>query len=524
MENTLFANAKKLYDHQLYECVIPVASLLGTLLQNDRNVAPWNLEYQAKLYLAHSYYKERHFHTASGHLKDLLQQRRIMSRYKNACLVAIESSYSQFTDAELRRSLAKCYMEMGEPEQAIATLNVVPVKMRTPRINLMLARLLHRTRATSSGSPSGPNTRHKRDAQMAYTHVLRECPMAMPAIEALLELGVNGSDVNSMVIHGALVPAWMNNTEWLESWIKALAQMYDCNHLEAARTLQRLNDSTSLRRNEHLLLAIGKCYYYHGNVGHAEKYLWTAVRASSYNLEAVGLLCAVLEMGKISEASERERERMFAQVTSQKVREFSPWHWFVYAQHAFAGGKHARSLQFVERCLGLEPHHVEGLLLRGNLLYVLKRPEDALLAFRSAQLVAPNRFEVYKGLVHCYLMTRRVSEAKNMCAWTIRNFRTSPRSYTILGQILFNFSKILMKDCARCIAEKSLDIDPNYTPGAALLAEIYQYEGSIKKAVQLLEKHLEQAPRASLFTQLGDIMRMEKQPMKALEYYYRALA
>ncbi|KAH8313975.1 hypothetical protein KR067_006365, partial [Drosophila pandora] len=519
MENALFTNVKKLYDHQLYECVIPPASLLSTLLQNDRNVATLEMEYQVQLYLANSHYKERHFRIAVRQLDDLLQQRRTMIRYKNACLVAIESAYAQFTDVELRRRLAECYKEIGEFFQAIATLTAIPVKSRTPRVNLMLARLQHRARGSSTMATSitSLGCRNKKEATLAYKDLVRDCPMALQAIEALLELGVDGNEVNSLVMSAATTP---NNIDWLSSWIKALAQMYDCKHLEAARTFQSLNDTTTLRRNEHLLVAIGKCYYYHGSLSQAAQYLSTAVAGSPHNLEAIGLLSVVYDIGKM-DGAERERERLYVQVAAE--REFTAGHWFVHAQQMHSIGKYERGLDFVERCLDIESHHVEGLLLRGRMLSSLERSTEAVEAFRVAQTVAPYRFEVYKGLFHCYVSLRRIREAEAMCTWTIRSFRTSPRSYTMLGRTLFHFSGKDVKTSARRFAEKALEIDPNYTPGVALLAEIYQAEGDSKSAIKLLEMHLERSPRANLFSILGDIMRSEKQFVKALEYYYLAL-
>ncbi|XP_017089223.2 anaphase-promoting complex subunit 7 [Drosophila bipectinata] len=520
MENALFTNVKKLYDHQLYECVIPPASLLSTLLQKDRNIATLEMEYQVQLYLANSNYKERHFRIAMRQLDDLLYQRRTMIRYKNACLVAIESAYAQFTDVELRRRLADCYKEIGEFAKAIATLNTIPVKLRTPRVNLMLARLQHRGRGsgTMGTSIASLGCRNKKEAILAYKDVVRDCPMALQAIDALLELGVDGNEVNSLVMSAGTTP---NNIDWLITWIKGLAQLYDCDHKEAAHTFLSLNDGTQLRRNEHLLVAIGKCYYYHGTPILAAYYLATAVARNPNNMEAVGLLSLAYDVGKMPE-SEQERERLYVQVAAE--REFTAGHWFIHALKMNSIGKYERGLDFVERCLDMESHHLEGLLLRARMLSSLERFTEAVVAYRVVQTVAPFRFEIYKGLFHCYVSLRRIKEAEAMCTWSIRCFRSSPRSYTMMGRTLFHFcNREKVKISARRFAEKALKIDPDYAPAVALLAEIYKEEGELKSAIKLLETHVERAPCADLFRILGDIMSSEKQSIKALEYYYLAL-
>ncbi|EDX01022.1 anaphase-promoting complex subunit 7 [Drosophila yakuba] len=508
MENALFANIKKLYDYKLYECVIPAAKLLKTVLKNDRYVATLEVEYQVQLYLVNSYYKERQHRAALRHFEEIIHQRRHMVRHKNACLVAIESSYPEFVDAELRRRAAECYREIGNHSMAVATLLQVPAKLRSPRINFMLARLQHH------GSGYGyPN---KSEALFGYKEVLRECPMALQVIEALLDLGVDGNEVNSLVMHAATVPG---NFDWLSTWIKALAQMFDCKHLDAARTFQRLQDTTMLRCNEYLMMAMGRCLYYHGNYIQAEQLFASAISANPDNVEAIAMLAVVRSQEGVD--GSMDMDRLYAQVTSEV--KYSASHWFVHAQLMYDSGKFERGLSFVGQCLNLEPRHHEALILRGRLLISLERHKEAAEAFRTAQTVIPYRFEVYRGLFHSYLAQKRFKEAHTMCNWTLHIFKNSPRSLTMFGRTLFHSPDPKIRKTARKFAEKSLKIDPNYTPAVALMADICQVEGAPKASIKLLEDHVSLFPQANLFTHLGDILRIQKEPIKALEYYYKAL-
>ncbi|XP_039500939.1 anaphase-promoting complex subunit 7 [Drosophila santomea] len=508
MENALFANIKKLYDHKLYECVIPAAKLLKTVLKNDRYVATLEVEYQVQLYLVNSYYKERHHRAALRHFEEIIHQRRHMVRHKNACLVAIESSYPEFVDAELRRRAAECYREIGNHSMAVATLLQVPAKLRSPRINFMLARLQHHG--------TGYGYSNKSEAMFGYKEVLRECPMALQVIEALLDLGVDGNEVNSLVMHAATVPG---NFDWLSTWIKALAQMFDCKHLDAARTFQRLQDTTMLRCNEYLMMAMGRCLYYHGNYIQAEQLFASAISANPDNVEAIAMLAVVRSQEGVD--GSMDMDRLYAQVTSEV--KYSASHWFVHAQLMYDSGKFERGLNFVGQCLNLEPRHHEALILRGRLLISLERHKEAAEAFRTAQTVIPHRFEVYRGLFHSYLAQKRFKEAHTMCNWTLHIFKNSPRSLTMFGRTLFHSPDPKIRRTARKFVEKSLKIDPNYTPAVALMADICQVEGAPKASIKLLEDHVSRFPQANLFTHLGDILRIQKEPIKALEYYYKAL-
>lgn len=119
-----------------------------------------------------------------------LVMRKFMCRYKITHLAAIEAAYVNFSETETRYRLARCHNDLAETSQAINVLQGLPVKARTPKVNFFLAKLIQ-----SSGSNSS-------DAILNYKEVLRECPMALEAIGNLLELGVDGIEVNSLVVNG----------------------------------------------------------------------------------------------------------------------------------------------------------------------------------------------------------------------------------------------------------------------------------------------------------------------------------
>nr|XP_017019079.1 anaphase-promoting complex subunit 7 [Drosophila kikkawai] len=515
MENDMFTNIKKMYDHKLYDCVIPAAGLLLTLMHNDRNLATQEVEYQVQHYLAGAQFEERQFRAALRTLQELIQQRSQMVRKRNG-LTAIESVYAEFGDVEMRRRLAECYKQLGNTQMAIRVLLQVPVKSRTPRINLMLARLQHYGDANSSG-------RNKAEALYAYKEVIRECPMALPLIQEMLEMGCEGSEVNSLVMNAATLPP---DIDWLSIYVKALAQMFNCRHLDAARTFEQLTADSCLRCSEHLLLATGKCYYYHGQLFQAEQCLSAALRSNPYNLEVMGVLSVVMELGEYPMA---ERDQLYAKLdyelesVSEHPHLITAHQLFLRAHFMFVERKFERGLGLLRRCLQLEPRHPEALLLRARLYTDMERYTEAAGAYRDAQIHLPYRFEVFKGLFNCYLAQKRYAEAQAMCTLTLRRFQASARCYILFGRTLFSSGNPSVKKTARKFAQRALQIDANYMPAVALMADIYELEGNTGECLKLLEQHTTYHPHADFFVQMGNMQRMEKQPIKALEYYYKAL-
>ncbi|KAH8400574.1 hypothetical protein KR222_007115, partial [Zaprionus bogoriensis] len=505
MENALFSNVTKLYDHGLYECVIPVANMLFTVMKNDSNVATLEMEYQTLLYLSSANYKEQNYTTASKQLESVVEQRKTMLRYKSSRLSSLEASYTHFQESEIYYRIAVCYRESGKYASAISTLQAV--KNRTPRLNMLLARLLHHH---GRGIP-------KSEPAVAYKDVLRECPMSLTSIEALIELGVEGSEVHSMVVNAATMPS---NIEWLSGWIKGHAQMYGCKHLEAAKTFQQLNDNTKLRQNEHLLSNIGRCLYYYGSYPQAERYLEMVRRVNPRNMDTLSALAVVYEFNR---KSRTEQERLKSALPVAECREFKSAHWFLYAQLTYMASKYERALVFTERALHMDPRNVEAVLLRGKLLGGLGRHKEAIEEFRTVQRLAPYRFEVYKGMLNCYIRQKRIKEAHNLCVLAVRYFPTAPRSHTMFAGTLFHSPNAEAKRQAKRFVEKALQLDEHYAPAIALMASTLQFEGSLPEAIALLRKQVEYYPHPKLCAMLAEMLRDEKDLNGALHFYTLAL-
>ncbi|XP_004518462.1 anaphase-promoting complex subunit 7 [Ceratitis capitata] len=504
MESVLFANIKKLYANELYSCVIPTASLLSTLLQNDRNVATPEIEYQVLLFSGNAHYYERNYRLASKQYEAALLMRKTMLRFKNTHLVSIEITHEQFSELETRYRLAKCYQELGEDHKAISTLHALPLKSRTPKVNMLLAKLWHYGQSVD-----------KAEAIAAYKEVLGDCPMALSAIEALLMLDVDGIEVNTLVMNASNVP---KHIDWLSNWIKGHAQLYSREHLEASKTFQAINDNTKFHQNSHLLALIGKSHYYYGRYIQAQQYLETALMVNPHNTEALMPLAVVYEYNQ----KLTELEKLSAQMGN--IKDLNSEHWFVVAECCYAAGQIEKAISFAKKAIELDERNIEAQLLRGRICLQLKQRVEAISYFRTAQCIASYRFEVYKGLYHCYVGMKRRDEAQAMCAVAVRCFRNSPRSYVMFARVLLQSNNPLAKKSAKKFLAKALEIDEHHAVAVALMADVCQANGETQEASAMLKKQVMSFPNPSYFSMLGDLRRTARDLDGALEYYTIALS
>lgn len=407
---------------------------MSTLLQNDRAVVTPELEYQTLLYHANSCYYERQYRLAIKQFNAALLMRKTLNRFKNAQLITIETICRDFTEEEMRYRIALCHRDLAEYSQALAALQALPAKSRSLKVHMLYAKLIKQG--------SFPNTS---EAISAYKDVLKDCPFAFEAIDSLLKHGVDGIEVKSLVFNGMtdvmlyqiifivlyiiyFINLGINMTkmfEWLSGWIKGHALMYSRKHLEASKVFISINDNTKFRQNEHIITLIGKSLYYYGNFTQAQLYLETATLINPHNWEAIMPLSVVYEYNQKLDGL----EKLTSQMTN--MHEFTSGHWFVLAQNIFAHGQLEKATSFVNKALTLNLRNVEAQLLRGKICLHAKRYKHAINFFRAAQCIANYRFEVYKGLFHCYVGMKRCKEAQTMCALAVRYFRTSPRSYVV---------------------------------------------------------------------------------------------
>ena len=90
-----------------------------------------------------------------------------------------------------------CHLLLKQPVQALLVLQGIPAKLRSVKVNMALGKLY-----VMNGL--------ERPAISAFKEVLRECPLALEAIQSLIKLGVSYGELIRLVF----VPNPSSNMEW----------------------------------------------------------------------------------------------------------------------------------------------------------------------------------------------------------------------------------------------------------------------------------------------------------------------
>ncbi|KAK7584052.1 hypothetical protein V9T40_005015 [Parthenolecanium corni] len=497
--NTLFEHLKQLRENELHSNVIILADLLLSIHDNAVGMIESEIKLNTLIYYGEAAYTLGKYRKAEKMYSTALQYRKYLIKSKGLTK-QLEGQKDILPDSEIKFRLHNCYLRLNMNDQAIQTLQSIPARQRTPKINMALANLYR-----LSGN--------ERSAITAYKEVLRECPLALEATEGLLKLGVKNTEVNTLVMG----TPQLSCIEWLNLWIKAYAssQTYDYSGAIAAFQ-QLLEESSPLRNNALIMVALGETYYYSGDVTNAKIILQQAFTADPTCHRGYGIMSTVY----LSERAASDLEKMMP----------LSWHfsedgdsemWTALACLLYSNNSLSTAAYFAQRACLLNPKNVEGLVVKGCILYDMKKYQNAIGHFREAFEIAPCRYEPHKGLVDCYLAQNRTKEALTIASNCCKADNNSPRALTLYALVLMKEPTNSTK--AKALLEKALNQNDTYLPAVYLLAQVYEEENSIEPAINLLLKQINKNPTAKLHQMLADLFARSGEDEKACAHYHVAL-
>lgn len=91
---------------------------------------------------------------------------------------------------DIRYQMHVCHLSLKQPVQALLVLQGIPAKLRSVKVNMALGKLY-----ILNGL--------ERPAISAFKEVIRECPLALEAIQSLIKLGISYSELERLIFNGS---------------------------------------------------------------------------------------------------------------------------------------------------------------------------------------------------------------------------------------------------------------------------------------------------------------------------------
>lgn len=301
-----------------------------------------------------------------------------------------KKSSSQFgndcsSEIDLKFQMYQCQRKLLQATNAIATLESIPARQRTAKINYALGELYQKERLDPS-------------AIIAYKEILKENPLALNVIIKLLKLGVKAQEIINMVTCNLTsIP----NTDWLHVWIKGQASLYTTDSSDAVASFRRLLAKPFLRDNSDVLSSLAEAHYYNGDYKKCLTLFRKVFNGDIYFLRGMDIFAACLAKENYVKELEHLANRLISRCEANE-RSSEPWVVLAYFSY-LTNKKESKALYFTQKACLLSNNSVESLLLKGKIMAEAKQSQvEAVTYFFEAFNTAPYRFEAVRALTEAY--------------------------------------------------------------------------------------------------------------------------
>ncbi|XP_033099544.1 anaphase-promoting complex subunit 7-like [Anneissia japonica] len=484
-------------------------STLGNLVitaseQNPELLSPTE-KYHVLVYYAGALYEEEEYKRSESYYRRAFHLKKSLNRCKGKSTQPGNVSEAGIpSDLDIKYRLYQCNYKLKNFTEAKAVLESIPAKQRSAKVNLALAKLYQRTGT-------------ERSAATAFKEVLRQCPLALEAAQGLLGLGVKGAEVESLTINSLHSN---QNLDWLNFWFRGHAYGAVKEYSKAIATFKNLETASVLKENINVLCSLAEYYFLSGDMKNA-----IAIYSRIHSLEPL-FLKGMDIYASILSANKDIKQLQNLSTDMMSVTERSPESWIAMGYYcAASGNKATRAVYFAQRAFQLDQRNVQALLLKGSVLKDIGKTQDALLHYREAVRLAPNRFEAHKGTVECLMKAGRIREAITTATNTRKVLGNTARCMTLVAAVLAKdrVSK-LNHDQAKTMLERALALDSTYLEATYILTELYMEERNFDAAMALLRKHLFHSSTCRLHQMLGDCLAATNEHIDAIDQYNIALS
>uniref|UniRef100_A0A7N8X8P8 Anaphase promoting complex subunit 7 n=1 Tax=Mastacembelus armatus TaxID=205130 RepID=A0A7N8X8P8_9TELE len=504
----------------LHSNVRILSSLLLTMSNNNPELFSPAQKYQLLVYHADAIFHDKEYRNAACKYSMALQQKKVLSktskvRSSTGGAASNIQAQSLPSEIEVKYKIAECYTILKLDKDAIAVLDGIPSRQRTPKINMMLANLYRKAG-------------QERSAVTSYKEVLRQCPLALDAIIGLLSLSVKGAEVASMTMD---VIQTIPNLDWLSVWIKAYAFIHAGDNQRAINTICSLEKKSLLRDNVDLLVSLADVYFRAGDTKNAilkfeqaqmlDPYLIKGLK--SYLISKQHPCCGRMDVYGYLMAREGHLEDV--EVLGGRLFNISDQHaepWVISGCHSFYSKRYSRALYLGAKAIQLNSNSVQALLLKGAALRNMGRVQEAIIHFREAMRLAPSRLDCYEGLIDCYLASNGIREAMGMANNIYKTLGANAQTLTILATVCLEDP--VTQEKAKTLLDKALAQRPDYTKAVVKKAELLSREQKYEEGIALLRNALANQSDCVLHRMLGDFLVAVNDYQEAMDQYSIALS
>uniref|UniRef100_A0A8C5UQL8 Anaphase promoting complex subunit 7 n=1 Tax=Microcebus murinus TaxID=30608 RepID=A0A8C5UQL8_MICMU len=468
----------------LHSNVRLLSSLLLTMSNNNPELFSPSQKYQLLVYHADSLFHDKEYRNAVSKYTMALQQKKALSktskvRPSTGNSASTPQSQCLPSEIEVKYKMAECYTMLKQDKDAIAILDGIPSRQRTPKVN-------------ADASPTSPGF----------------CWIRF----AVLSVKVERGSMEMNVINCGL-PGWLF---CVDPKAYAFVGHPTGDNSRAIKYYCSLEKKSLLRDNVDLLGSLADLYFRAGDNKNSVLKFEQAQMLDPYLIKGMDVYGYLLAREGRLEDVENLGCRLF-NISDQHAEP-----WVVSGCHSFYSKRYSRALYLGAKAIQLNSNSVQALLLKGAALRNMGRVQEAIIHFREAIRLAPCRLDCYEGLIECYLASNSIREAMVMANNVYKTLGANAQTLTLLATVCLEDP--VTQEKAKTLLDKALTQRPDYIKAVVKKAELLSREQKYEDGIALLRNALANQSDCVLHRILGDFLVAVNEYQEAMDQYSIALS
>ena len=485
---------RKMQELELYSSLGVISHLAITMISNCVDMMTVASQCEVFKFQGDCLFQNKEYKNAQSVYTKSLQLYKNVSKMKSKQnLISLQQVVS---DVEIRYKIHQCCLALNNEYEALSTLEDIPPKSRVTKVHYAMAKLYQKMNMEKS-------------AIVNYKEVLKACPLALDCAIELLHLGEHPNVVISNVC--TYCPL-----DWLIPYIKAHGIKLSKDYSKSMSAFERLSKRVSMRGNPSILCDLATACYLTGDRESAMQHFKSCHLQDPLWLPGMDLYAYLLcedeqrdELDKLSSslfsASKLHPEPLIAMGYLAKLK-----------------GDVKKAVYLAARAADLDASSVQALLLKGVSLRMLGESKKiAVLHFRQAMTLAPNRIDCYCELVNCYIEDQRNNEALNIAKTALDSVGYTPDSLVLCASTFVSDSSY---DQAIRMVDRALNINPHHLGAIQLRCRIAVRQEKYADAIKLLEEAVQRYGSSRLHTMLANCYLETSRFSEAVDHYNIALS
>ena len=490
----LIEHMRKMQEFELNSSLFLISHITITMMNNCVDMMTVASQCEVYKFQADCLFENKEFKSAHS------MYTKALHLYKNAAkmkskqhLISLQQVVS---DTELRYKMYQCSLALHNDYEALCALEDIPPKSRVPKVHYAMAKLYQQMNMEKS-------------AIINYKEVLKACPLALDCAVELLRLGEHPNIVISILnIHCPF--------DWVVPYIKAHGVKLSKEYVKSVSAFEALSKRKSLSGNPSILCDLALSCYLVGDRESALQNFKSCHLQDQLWLRGMDLYAYLLCEDEQCDELDKLSSSLFS--SSQ----LHPESWIAMGYLAKLKNDPKKAVYLAARAADLDVSSVQALLLKGVCLRMLGEAKKiAVIHFRQAMALAPNRIDCYSELVSCYTEDQRHNEALNIAKTALDSVGYTPDSLVLCASTYVSDSSY---DQATRMIDRALNINPYHLGAIQLRCKIALRQEKYKDVIEILRDAIQRHGNSGLHTMLANCFLQTSKYSEAVDHFNIALS